>query len=157
MDVDIVIMIKVEQLSSCDGSSDVVVGPRARARKHELRDPAASEKLTEFLLVFYDCLSAAVSSLYPPPRLSGHYRTNRARAIDGPGRRCRVNDCANSSRAVRHRHLAFNIMVLYYFILCSYTPISRNNNIDFWNMLCAAPVVEYSARKHTLHTFALGT
>lgn len=80
MDVD-VMMIKVEQLSSCDyGSSDVVVGPRARARKRELRDPAASEKLTEFLSVFYDCsLSAAVSSLLsvPPPPLVYRVTTDR--------------------------------------------------------------------------------
>lgn len=78
MDID-VIMIKVEQLSSYDDGSDVVVGPRARARKHELRDPAASEKLTEFLLVLYDCLSAAVSSLCPspPPPLGYRVTTDR--------------------------------------------------------------------------------
>jgi len=119
-------MIKVEQLSSCDGSDVVVVG-RGRVRENtsfEIPPLVKSLQNSFWCSTIYDCLSAAISSLYPspPPHLSGHYRPSRARVIDGPGRRCRANDCANSSRAVRHRHLAFNIMVLYYFILCSYNP-----------------------------------
>jgi len=157
-----VIMIKVEQLSSCDGPCDpsdqTSSSGRGRVRENtSFAIPPLVKSLQNSLWCSTTAYRRRRSRLCTPPsNLIYRVTADRiARAIDGPGRRCRVNDCANSSRAVRHRHLAFNIMVLYYFILCSYTPVSRNNNIDFWNILCAALVVEYSARKHTLLTYAL--
>lgn len=60
------IMIKVEQLSSCDGSCDDRTSlSRGRVRANELRDPAAGGKLTKFLLMQLLIGGGLVSA--PPP------------------------------------------------------------------------------------------
>lgn len=148
-----------------------------------VRDPAASKKLTKFLLLQHCyCISAVVSSIsfslspyfslsHPLP--PGHYKPSdrAARAIDGPAGRYRplANDCPNTQAQVEpsvishHRQvhnkynytIISNYIILFFVVPTAYTHhVTRNDNIDYWNKLYAFSRIELAITPSALlHLF----